>query len=159
MKEFIEGCRRVLRSLISETVVFVAGVERAEAHPEAAVSLARTCLELVNEAMRQISGPEGGDEHLERAYGELEIARELFKSVIVGEPVSFIARRAVPQGAEGRRVLILDIAHSHTHRAIDALRKSKNFESCQELLHILGKARRESAPTTLYRLAYEMARS
>jgi len=159
VKGFIEGCRRVLRSLISETVVFVAGVEMAEAHPETAVSLARTCMELVNEAMRQISSPEGRDEHLEKAYGELGIARELFKSVIVGEPVSPIAKRAIPQGAEGRRILILDIAHSHTHRAIDSLRKSKNFESYQELLHILGKARRESAPTTLYRLAYETAGS
>ena len=69
MKGFIEGCRRVLHSLISETVVFVAGVEMAEAHPEAAVSLARTCMELVNEARKQINSPEGRDEHLERAYG------------------------------------------------------------------------------------------
>jgi len=149
----------VLRSLISETVVFVAGVEMAEAHPEAAVSLARACMELVNEAMKQISSLEGRDEHLERAYEELEIAGELFKSVIVGEPASPIAKRAISQGAEGRQVLILDIAHSHTHRAIDSLRKSKNFESHYELLHILGKARRESAPTTLYRLAYEMVNS
>lgn len=158
MKGFIEGCRRVLRSLISETVVFVVGVEVAETHPETTVSLARTCMELVNEALGQIGDSEGGDGHLERAYGELEIARELFKSVIVGELVSPIARRAIPQGAEGRRILILDIAHSHTHRAIDSLRKSKDFESYQELLQILGKARRESAPTTLYRLAYEIAK-
>ncbi len=75
----------------------------AEAHPETAVSLARTCMELVNEAMRQISSPEVRDEHLEKAYGELEIARELFKSVIVGEPVYLIARRAITQGSEGRR--------------------------------------------------------
>jgi len=159
VKEFIEGGRKMLRSLISETIVFVAGVEMAEAHPEAAVSLARACMELVNEAMKQISSLEGRDEHLERAYGELGIASELFKSVIAGEPVSLTAKRAIPQGAEGRRILILDIAHSHTHRAIDALRKSRNFESYHELLHLLGKARRESAPTTLYRLAYEMAGS
>lgn len=54
MRELIKGCRRVLRSLISETVVFEVGVEMAEAYPEAAVSLARTCMELVNEAMMQL---------------------------------------------------------------------------------------------------------
>ncbi len=159
MKDFIEKCGNILRSLIAESAVFVAGVEMAEVHPEAAVSLARTCIELISEAMIQLSNSERRDEHLERAYEELEMARELFKSVVVGEPVSIIARKHVPQGAEGRKILILDIAHSHTHRAIDELKKSKNFELYHEPLQLLSRARRESAPTTLYRLAYEMART
>jgi len=159
VKGFIKGCRRVLRSLISETVVFVAGVEMAEDRPEAAVSLARTCMELVTEAMVQLSNSMIRDEHVERAYEKLEIARELFKSVVTGEPVSTVARKYAPQGTEERKILILDIAHSHTHRAIDILKKSKNFELYHETLQLLSKGRRDSAPTTLYRLAYEMAKS
>jgi len=155
MKEFM---RRVLRSLISETIVFVAGVEIAEAHPEAAVSLARTCMELVGEAIAQLSDSERS-EHVEEAYEELKIARELFKLVVTGEPVPIAYGRYIPQGAEERKILVLDIAHSHTHRAIDSLKKSKNFELYHEPLKLLSKARRDSAPTTLYKLAYEMART
>jgi len=153
-----EPIRRVLHSLISETIVFVAGVEIAEAHPEAAVSLARTCLELVGEAMVQLTGSERR-EQVEEAYEELKIARELFKLVVTGEPVPIACRKYVPQGAEERKILVLDIAHSHTHRAIDSLKKSKNFEFYHEPLKLLSKARRDSAPTTLYKLAYEMART
>jgi len=159
VKEIIKGCRRVLGSLISETVVFMAGVELAEDHPEAAVSLARTCMELVGEAMVQFVSSERCDEYVKRAYDELKIARELFKSVVIGEPVSIVAKKLIPQGVEERKVLILDIAHSHVHRAIDSLKKSKSLELYHEPLQLLSKARRESAPTTLYRLAYEMART
>jgi len=156
---FIEKCRKVLHSLISETVVFMSGVQLAEAHPEAAISLARTCMNLVSEVREQLRAQERRDKYLEKASEELEIARYLFMSVIVGEPVSTIARMNIPRGSEDNKVLILDIAHSHTHRAIDSLRKSKNFESYHESLQLLSKARRDSAPTTLYRLAYRMARS
>lgn len=156
---FIEKCRTVLRSLFSETVVFMSAVQLAEVHPEAAVSLARMCMNLVVEAMGHVRDQEKRDEYVEKALNELEIARDLFASVILGEPVSAIARRFIPQGSEDRRVLILDTAHSHTHRAIDSLKKSKNFGLYHELLQLLSKARRESAPTTLYRLAYKMARS
>ncbi|MBS7609822.1 hypothetical protein KEJ36_05645 [Candidatus Bathyarchaeota archaeon] len=147
---------RFLRFLVRETIVFTTGVELAEANPEAAVLLAKTCMGLVAEAMEQLKGL-GEDEEIVRAYKELEKARDLFASAVVGEPISFIARRSIPQGAEGRRVLILDIAHSHTHRAIDMLRRSKKLESYEAPLGLLSKARRESAPTTLYRLAYELA--
>ncbi|MEM2904683.1 MAG: hypothetical protein QW057_07710 [Candidatus Bathyarchaeia archaeon] len=53
----------------------------------------------------------------------------------------------------------VDTAHSDANRAIDLLRRSKSLESCHEPLRLLSKAGRKSAPTTLYRLAYEMAAS
>lgn len=147
----------LLRSLVREAIVFTAGVELAEADPEAAIRLAKTCMELVAEAMEQLKGL-GEDQEIMRAFRELEKARDLFMSVVTGEPASFIAKRSIPQGAEGRRILILDIAHSHTHRAIDMLRHSKRLESYEAPLGLLSRARRESAPTTLYRLAYELAK-
>ena len=109
--------------------------------------------------MELLRSQERRDEYLERACNELEIAKDLFASAILGESSSAIARRFVPEGAEDRRVLILDIANSHTHRAIDSLKKSKNLQLYQELLELLSKARRDSAPTTLYRLACKMAKS
>lgn len=136
----------------------MSGVQLAEAHPEVAISLARTCRNLVSEAMEHLDSREIRDEYLEKACDELEIARDLFTSVILGEPASTIARRNIPRGTEDNKVLILDIAHSHTHRAIDYLKESKNFALYHEPLQLLSKARRESAPTTLYKLAYEMAR-
>jgi hypothetical protein len=150
--------RKVIHSLFSETAVFMSGVQLAEAHPEAAISLARTCMKLVIEAMELLRSQEERDEYIEKACNELEIAKDLFASVVLGESSSAISRRFVPEGAEDKRVLILDIAHSHTHRAIDSLKKSKNFELYHELLELLSKARRDSAPTTLYRLAYKMAK-
>lgn len=156
---FTEKCRKVLRSLISETVIFISGIQLAEAYPEAAISLARTCMNLVSKARKHLKSEEKRDEYVEKACDELEIAMNLFMSVILGKPASAIARRHIPQGAEDSRVLILDIAHSHTHKAIDFLKKSKNFERDRETLHLLSKARRESAPTTLYKLAYKISRS
>ena len=156
---FIEKCRKVLHPLISETIVFMSGVQLAEAHPEAAISLARTCMNLVSEVREQLRAQERRDKYLEKASEELEIARCLFMSVIVGEPASTIARMNIPKGSEDNKVLILDIAHSHTHRAIDSLKKSKNFESYHEPLQLLSKARRDSAPTALNRLAYRIAGS
>lgn len=155
----IERGWRALRSLITETVVFTAGVRLAEAHPEASISLARACLSLVSEAMGQLSGLGEKDASLQETYEELEVARDLFASILVGESVSPIARKTFPGGVGGRGILILDIAHSHVHRAIDLLRRSKDLEPYREPLRLLSEARRESAPTTLYKLAYEVARS
>lgn len=66
--------------------------------------------------------------------------------------------RLVPRGFGDKRVLLLDIAHSYTHRAIESLKKSENFESYREVLNLLSKARRKSAPTMLYELAYTIAK-
>jgi len=148
-----------LHLLIKETAVFVAGVQVAEAHPEAAISLAKTCLELVSEATEKLSTLEEKDPNLERACEELRAARDIFSSIIVGEPPPHVAEKFITNGIGGCSVLALDMAHSHTHRAIDLLMDSKNIEAHRELLKLLSKARRDSSPTTLYRLSYEMARS
>jgi len=153
----IENCRRALHFLFSEAVVFVSGVQLAEKHPEAAIYLASRCLKLVCEAMECLSR-RLSDEFIEKAYEDLSIARDLFASVVEGEPVSLSVIRLVPRGFGDRRVLLLDIAHSYTHRAINSLKKSKNFESYREALSLLSKARRESAPTTLYEFAYMIAK-
>ncbi|MGQ9515426.1 MAG: hypothetical protein ACUVTL_10350 [Thermoproteota archaeon] len=157
MSGFIEKCRMALRSFLREAIVFAAGVEIAEAHPEAAILLARNCGEILEEAISHLSSQEERDSNFERALGELEVARDLFKSVVEGGPISPAARRAIPLELEGRRILILDAAHSHTHRAIDLLASSKGFEGYHEILKLLSRARRDSAPTTLYRIACDMA--
>jgi hypothetical protein len=156
--ELVERGRRVLHLLIKETAIFVAGVQVAEAHPEAAISLATTCLELVSEATEKLSTLEEKDPNLERACEELRAARDIFRSIVVGEP-PHVAEKFITNGIGGWSVLALDMAHSHTHRAIDLLTDSKNIEAHRELLELLSKARRDSSPTTLYRLSYEMARS
>lgn len=51
----IENCRRALRFLFFEAVVFVSGVQLAEEHPEAAIYLASRCLKLVSGAMECLS--------------------------------------------------------------------------------------------------------
>jgi len=158
-KGFIEKCKRVLHLLISETIVFTSGVQLAETHPEAAISLSKACVKLVSEAMGYLRNCEKMDEYIKKACNELEIAKDLFMSVISGEPASVVAMKFIPRGAEDNRVLVLDIAHSHTHKAIDFLKNSENFESNFEVLNLLSEARRESAPTTLYKLAYKMART
>ncbi|MEM2849247.1 MAG: hypothetical protein QXI36_03115, partial [Candidatus Bathyarchaeia archaeon] len=67
-------------------------------------------------------------------------------------------RRCISYGVENRNIFILDLAHSYIHKAIDLLKKSRNCEIYCDILELLTIARRESAPATLYRLAYEMSR-
>lgn len=148
----------VLRSLIMETIVFTSGIRSAEADNSAAILLAGECIKHVSEAIVHLSSVEWRDEYVERAIKELKNAKELFKSVITGEQSPDIIRRCVFYGIENRSSLILDIAHNHVHRAIDLLRKSENCRVYSDVLELLTKARRESAPTTLYRLAYEISK-
>jgi hypothetical protein len=97
-KVLVERSLGLLRSLIKEAVIFAAGMEMAEAHPEAAVRLARACMELVADAVGQLKSPGGGGGTSKKAFGELEIARDLFGSVVVGEPASPLARKYVRKG-------------------------------------------------------------
>ncbi|MBS7611705.1 hypothetical protein KEJ27_05800 [Candidatus Bathyarchaeota archaeon] len=154
VKSFVKA----LHSLIMEAIIFISGVRSAEVNSNAAVSLAGECVKLVSEAIGNLVNVEEKDEHVEKALKELENAKELFKSVITGERSTDTVRKCISYGVENRNIFILDLAHSHIHKAIDLLKKSRNCEVYRDVLELLTIARRESAPTTLYRLAYEMSR-
>lgn len=155
---FVRSLVKALHSLIMETIIFTSGVRSAEINSDAAVSLAGECVKLVTEAMVHLLSVEEKDEYVKKALRELENAKELFKSVITGERSTDTIRRCISYGVENRNIFILDLAHSHIHKAIDLLKKSRNCEIYRDALEFLTIARRESAPTTLYRLAYEMSR-
>jgi hypothetical protein len=152
VKSFVKA----LHNIIMEAIVFTSGVRLAEVDSSAAVSLAGECVKLVSEAIAQLINTTEKDECVEKALGELENSRELFKSVVTGERSTDIIRRCVSYGVEDRNIFILDLAHSHVHKAIELLKKSKNCGVYRDVLDVLTTARRESAPATLYRLAYEM---
>ncbi|MBS7618125.1 hypothetical protein KEJ25_05940 [Candidatus Bathyarchaeota archaeon] len=154
VKSFVKA----LHSLIMEAIIFISGVRSAEVNSNAAVSLAGECVKLVSEAIGNLVNVEEKDEHVEKALKELENAKELFKSVITGERSTDTVRKCISYGVENRNIFILDLAHSHIHKAIDLLKKSRNCEVYRDVLELLTIARRESAPTTLYRLTYEMSR-
>jgi len=139
-----------------EAIVFTSGVRLAEVDGSAAVSLAGECVKLVSDAIAQLVNTTEKDEYVEEALRELENSKELFKSVITGERSTQTIKRCISYGLEDRNIFILDLAHSHVHKAIDLLKKSKNCNMYRGVLELLTTARRESAPTTLYRLAYEM---
>ena len=63
-------------------------------------------MNLVIEAIEHLELRGRKDEHIGRAFCELEIARDLFLSVISGELSSILAIRYIQQGAEKNRVMI-----------------------------------------------------
>ncbi|MEM3546840.1 MAG: hypothetical protein QW547_06995 [Candidatus Bathyarchaeia archaeon] len=158
MYMFVKSLVKALHSLIIETIIFTSGVRSAEVNSNAAVYLAGECVKLVCEAMVHLAKVEEKDEYVEKALRELENAKNLFKSVVTGERSTDTIRICISYGVENRNVFILDLAHNHIHKAIDLLKKSRNFEMYREILELLAIARRESAPITLYRLAYDISR-
>ncbi len=152
----VKSLAKALHSIIMEVIVFTSGVRLAEVDSSAAVSLAGECIKLVSDAIAQLVNTTEKDEYVEEALRELENSKELFKSVITGERSTQTIKRCISYGLEDRNIFILDLAHSHVHKAIDLLKKSKNCNLYRDVLELLTTARRESAPTTLYKLAYEM---
>jgi|YelNatPaOPRAMG01_1025707.scaffolds.fasta_scaffold00131_44 hypothetical protein len=154
----VKSLIKALHSIAMEAIVFTSGVRLAEVDSSAAISLAGECLKLVSDAIAQLQlmNMTEKDEYVEEALRELENSKELFKSVITGERSTQTIKRCISYGLENRNIFILDLAHSHVHKAIDFLKKSKNCNLYRDVLELLTTARRESAPTTLYRLAYEM---
>ncbi len=154
----VKSFLKALHSLITETIIFTSGVRSAEVNSSAAVFLAGECVKLVSEAIGNLVNMEEKDEYVEKAIKELENAKELFKSVITGERPTDVVRKCISYGVENRNIFILDLAHSRIHKSIELLKKSRNCEAYRNILELLTITRRESAPTTLYRLAYEMSR-
>lgn len=133
------------------------GIEAAERNPEAAVQLAKACMKLVSEATSQLRREYAREEAARRAYEDLETAERLFRSVVAGRLISKDAEKVIPYGADASRVLILDVAHSYVHKAINHLKESENVRDYSEAIELLNEARRTSAPKTLYKLVYEIA--
>lgn len=144
---FFKAVVRALRSLISEAIVFTTGVMAAEKAPNVAATLAKKCGSHVKNALNflAIVIDETDDEHLKRARGQLIKAGELFESVVL----------EVASPRSGKPVYLLDCAHSEVHEAIKTISRSPLAIELTDILDLLQQAREQSAPMTLYRLAYE----
>lgn len=138
---------RALRFLTLEVMVFTMGVMAAENSPEVAATLAKKCVSHIKNALDALTVlmDEIDDEHLKHAREQLVMAGELFESVIF--------EVASPRG--GKPVYLLDCAHSEVHEAIKTISRSPVASELRDILDLLQQAREDSAPMSLYRLAYE----
>lgn len=143
----LEAIARALRSLTFEAMIFTVGVMAAEKSPEVAATLAKKCGSHVKNALNSLTilTDETDDDHLKHARGQLIMAGELFESVIL--------EVASPRG--GKPVYLLDCAHSEVHKAIKTISRSPLASELKDILNLLQQAREDSAPMSLYRLAYE----
>lgn len=162
MKASPLAIRRALHSLAFEAIVFTSGIEAVERAPEASATLAEACARRVGEALTSLAGlGSSTDDGIGKACEELRTAREIFQYLATGERVTRCVAEAIRRYEPvrrrgGRLACLLDEAHSHTHTALTLLRKSGLAEELADVIDLVSKARRESAPTTLCRLACKM---
>lgn len=157
MPRFLDICRNVLTNLIRETVLFSMAVELAEAHPKAVKAVAKACRNLVKESLDRLQGFTA-DAIVEKACERLRISLSILDALAEGGSVSKEVLGKLPYHASGKPLLLLDIAHSYIHEAIDLLRRSEAFTSHHRLLKLLSEARRRSAPKHVYHSIYRLAK-
>ena len=154
---FLDICRKVLTTLIRETVLFSTAVELAEAHPKAVRAVAKACRNLVKESLDWLQGFTA-DAVVERACERLRISLSILDALAEGRSLSKEVRGKLPYYPSDKPLLLLDLAHSYVHEAIDLLKQSEGFKSQHGLLELLSEARRRSAPKHVYQAIYRLTK-
>jgi len=124
----------------------------------ASILIAREVLVRVSEAMVELQQvyEESKEHQVKRAMNELEKARKLLNEIVYGNITDVNVLKTYSY-REVSYPLLLDDAHHHIHNSITELRKSKQLdERLREILIILERARRDTAPMELYKRAFQI---
>jgi len=127
----------------------------------ASILIAREVLVRVSEIITTLRHvyEESSDHQIKRAIDELEIAHKLLIEIAHND-VSDIRILRTHGYKEVSYPLLLDDAHHHIHNSITELRKSTQLnEKLKEILRVLEKARRDTAPMELYKKAYQLIKA
>ncbi len=157
LPSFLDICRNVLTTLIRETVLFSTAVELAEAHPKAVRAVAKACRNLVKESLDWLQGFTA-DAVVEKACERLRLSLSILDALAEGRSLSKEVQGKLPCYTSDKPLLLLDLAHSYVHEAIDLLKQSEAFENQHGLLELLSEARRRSAPKHVYSSIYRLAK-
>lgn len=152
----LDSYRRILSSLIREALLFSAAVELAESHPKAVGAVAEACRGLVRESLEELQNIEA-DEYVEKACEKLRLSLSIL-DFLAGDTVLRGLEEKLPPYTFNKPLLLLDMAHSYVHEAIDFLNRSERFRAQQRLLELLSEARRRSAPKHVYLTIYRLVR-
>ncbi len=160
MKSIIHKVVKLLKNLALNEISFCHYDRAIEENKIASIIIARRSITLLAESLDCLSSilkEVEYDEYLVKAYEELKIAYKILQEIAYGDIADIELLKSVSY-VEQKYPLLLDEAHYRIHNSIRYLRKSRVeiFKEYDKILDLLEKARRETMPSKLCRLALDI---